>query len=103
MNDPAHLGLQRALEITAEMIDAAQGDNWPHVLELDARRQVCLVQARAGALGPEHRQALLSLQVHNQVLLERASLAHQAVEQQIGRHQYNHRALRTYIVSSSSR
>ncbi|RDS81856.1 hypothetical protein [Dyella psychrodurans] len=103
MNDPAHEGLERALEITAQMIEAARDENWSHVLELDARRQAYLQQVQAGAVGPRHRQALLALQVHNQTLLERAGLAHHAVEQQLGQHQYNHRALRTYIVSSSSR
>lgn len=99
MSDLARANLQRALDITVEMIDAAISDNWPRVVELDAQRQVCLEQFQAG---PQHREALLALQVHNRTLLERAHRAHDMVQQQLGRHQYNHRALRTYITSSSS-
>lgn len=103
MSDLAHANLQRALDITVEMIDAATSDNWPRVVELDAQRQVCLEHFQAGAAGPQHRDALLALQVHNRALLERANLAHEAVERQLNQHQYNHRALQTYITSSSSR
>jgi hypothetical protein len=100
MNDPVHAKLRRALDITIEMIDAATSENWSRVIELDTQRQAYLKQVPASA---EHREALLALQVHNQVLLERANLSHQALQRQLGQHQYNHRALRTYITSSSSR
>lgn len=103
MNDPLHAKLRRALDITVEMIDAATSENWSRVVELDAQRQVYLKQVPASAAGAEHREALLALQVHNRALLERANLAHEALQQQLGQHQYNHRALRTYIISSSSR
>jgi hypothetical protein len=103
MNDLIHASLQRALEITIEMMDAATSDNWAYVVQLDAQRQVYLDQVSAGTTGPEHRETLLALQAHNHAVLERANLAHQQIEQQLGQHQYNHRALRTYITSSSSR
>lgn len=100
MNDAAQDGLQRALAITVQMIDAAMFDNWERVAELDVERQVCLQQAQQGTTGPQHRDTLLALQAHNRALLERAQRVHDAVEQQLSQHQYNHRALRTYITSS---
>lgn len=103
MSNLAQASLQRALEITADMIDAATSGNWMHVVELDVERQACLEQAQTGATGLQHRAILLALKAHNQTLMEHANLARETIEQQLGQHQYNHRALRTYINSSSSR
>jgi hypothetical protein len=100
MNDAAQTELQRALALTVEMIDAAAHDNWMLVTELDARRQVHLQQVQHNALAAEHSETLQALQAHNRALLERAEQVRETVEQQLGQHQYNHRALRTYISSA---
>jgi flagellar protein FliT len=100
MKDALHMALQRALALTLEMVDAAERDNWDRVSELDAQRQVHLQHMETGALGMQHREALQALQAHNRALLERAGQVRETVEQQLSQHQYNHRALRTYMTSA---
>ncbi|MFC3652663.1 flagellar protein FliT [Dyella humi] len=100
MNEATQNELQRALALTVEMIDAAARDNWTLVTELDAQRQVHLQQIQHDTLAAQHREALQTLQVHNRALLERAEQVRETVEQQLSQHQYNHRALRTYITSA---
>lgn len=100
MNDAALTELQHALSLTVEMIDAAAHDNWTLVTELDARRQVHLQQVSSDTLGIQHRETLQALQAHNDALLERAEQVRNGVEQQLSQHQYNHRALRTYVTSA---
>ncbi|GAB2563903.1 hypothetical protein ISP15_05115 [Dyella jejuensis] len=98
MDDPTQAALQRALDITLAMTEAASSDNWTLVAELDEQRRTVL--PKADTAGSQHRETLLALEAHNRALLERAGLVRAAMEQQISRHQYNHRALRTYITSS---
>jgi hypothetical protein len=100
MNETTQGRLQQALALTVEMLDAAAQGNWALVNELDARRQVHLQRVHGGALGEEHRQALQALQAHNRAVLERAGQVRDAVELQLSQHQYNHRALRTYVASA---
>ena len=100
MNDAALTDLQHALTLTIEMIDAAAHDNWTLVTELDARRQAYLQLVPSDALAMQHRQTLQALQANNHVLLECAEQVRERVEQQLSQHQYNHRALRTYVTSA---
>lgn len=100
MNGIVHDELQHALTLTIAMSEAAAHDNWALVVELDARRQVHLQHMRRGDLDAQHRDALAALQAHNRALLERAEQVRDAVERQISQHQYNHRALRTYVSST---
>lgn len=100
MNDIALNSLQNALALTVEMINAAECDNWTLVGELDERRQFHLQQLQAVTLDSQHGEALQALQAQNQKLLERAEYVRNAVEQQLSQHQYNHRALQTYVTSA---
>ncbi|GLQ86779.1 hypothetical protein [Dyella flagellata] len=100
MNGSVQDDLQQALALTIEMCDAAAAGNWTLVIELDARRQLHLQHVQSGSLGLQHQELLATLQAHNLVLLERAQQAHEAVEQELSRHQYKHRALSHYVTSS---
>jgi hypothetical protein len=100
MSEAAHAGLQRALQITIEMLDAAAGNNWDRVIQLDAERQNQLRKRAAGPLGDQDRQLIATMRRHNQMLVAQADLARSALKQQLDQHQYKHHALRTYISSS---
>lgn len=92
--------LQQALALTILMSEAASEDNWTLVAELDAQRQVPLQRVQGATLDSRHRDPLASLEAHNRAVLERAQQVRDAVEQQLSQHQYNHRALRSYVSSS---
>jgi hypothetical protein len=98
MSGAAHAALRQALDISAQMLDAADRGHWSYVAELDAERQACIRQPHAA--DPYNIEALTTLREHNHRLLERAELARSGVERQLGQHKYNHRALSTYIASS---
>jgi hypothetical protein len=100
MNDAASAELQRALELTVGMLDAAAGNNWDRVDQLDAERQRNLRKRGTAPLNAGERQIVSTLLTHNQALLAHADAARAALREQIDQHQYNHRALRTYIASS---
>jgi hypothetical protein len=103
MNDTAHADLQRALQITVEMLDAAAGNNWDRVSQLDAERHRQLRKRQADLLSEQDRQIVATLLRHNQTLMAHADMARATLKKQLDEHQYNHRALRTYISSSESR
>jgi len=95
--------LKRALALTECMIEAASAQNWSLVAELDEARRPCLAAMQAAHLDAGHRADLLTLERHNRMLGEMVSRARKDAEQQLEQHQYNHRALRTYVSSSSAR
>lgn len=99
MTDIVFNALQQALALTVEMLDAATHGDWVLVSELDARRQACL-PPDTGTFGMQHRQTLQALHAHNQTLLARAEQMREQVGQQLSQHQYNHRALQTYVTSA---
>jgi hypothetical protein len=99
MTDAVFNALQQALALTVEMLDAASHGDWTMVSGLDARRQA-LLPAETGSFGAQHRETLQALHTHNQTLLARAEQAREQVEQQLSQHQYNHRALQTYVTSA---
>lgn len=99
MSDAVHQDLQRALVLTIEMVEAAMHDNWTLVSELDGQRHRHLQHAH-GAFGAEHYETLQLLHAHNGTLLERVEQVRSAAEQQLNQHQYNHRALQTYMTSA---
>lgn len=103
MNETVPAGLQRALQLTIDMLDAAAGNNWDRVSQLDAERHRQLRKRAAGPLSEQDRQIVATLLRHNQTLMAHADLARAALRQQLHRHAYNHRALQTYVRSSSSR
>jgi len=105
MNEQAHPDLQLALQTTTEMLDAAVNGNWDRVIQLEEKRQYQLRKYRVSAapLIELDRQVIATLRRHNQTLMAHADIAQGALKQQLDQHQYNRRALRTYISSSSSR
>jgi hypothetical protein len=103
MSEAAHADLQQALQITIEMLDAAAGNNWDRVIQLDAERHRPLRKRQADPLSDEGRQIVAALLRHNQTLMAHADAARAMLKKQLDEHQYNHRALRTYISSSGSR
>lgn len=98
MSGAADSALQRALTISAQMLDAADRDDWSRVADLDVERQTWMRQEHPA--NKHSSDALAALHEHNRLLLERAELAHMKIEQQLGQHKYNHRALNTYIASA---
>lgn len=100
MTSPAQDALQAALALTIQMSEAAADGNWTLVTELDAQRQIPLRHMQAISFDQRHREALASLEAHNRAVLDRVQGVRDAVEQQLSRHQYNYRALRSYVSSS---
>ncbi|GGA27637.1 hypothetical protein [Dyella nitratireducens] len=92
--------LQQALALTIQMSDAASDGNWTLVAELDAQRQIPLQHVQNASLDIQHRDTLAALQAYNRAVLERTQQVHDSIEQQLSQHQYNHRALRSYVSSS---
>jgi hypothetical protein len=103
MSGMAHADLQDALQLTVEMLDAANGGNWERVSQLDAERDRLLRKRQADSLSSADRETIAALLTHNQTLMAHAEAARNAVQGQLDQHQYKHRALRTYISSSGTR
>lgn len=103
MSEAAHTDLQDALQLTLEMLDAANSGNWERVGQLDSERDRLLRKRQADALSSGDHEIITTLLAHNQMLQAHAEAAQEAVKQQLDQHQYNHNALRTYISSSVSR
>lgn len=97
MSDSAYDGLQSALDITLQMLAAAADGQWQRVVELEAERQSCIGQHDDD---PRSRELLTTLHQHNEQLLKRADVEREALERELSRHKYNHRALSVYIASS---
>jgi hypothetical protein len=100
MSHHAQEALQQALALTIRMSEAAATGNWTLVTELDAQRQLPLQHMQDSSFDLRHRDALASLEAHNRAVLERAHQVREAVEQQLSQHQYNYRALQSYVSSS---
>ncbi|MBE1159520.1 flagellar protein FliT [Dyella acidiphila] len=101
MSRPAHPNLQQALQLTVEMLEAADGGNWERVSQLDAQRHRLLHSWKPQGANAQDRAAIDAMQTHNQSLMAHAEAARNLVQRQLDQHQYNHRALRTYISSSA--
>lgn len=100
MSSQAQDALRQALALTIQMSEAAAAGNWSLVADLDAQRQVSMQFMRSASFDIRHRDALASLEAHNRAILERVQQVRDSVEQQLSQHQYNHRALRSYVSSS---
>jgi hypothetical protein len=101
MNDVTHGEWQRALRITIDMLEAAVAGNWDRVSQLDAERQRSLRKRPVNPLSAEDRQIIAAMRNHNKTLMVYADAARATLKQQLDSHQYNRRALQTYIRSSS--
>ncbi len=97
MSDAACDGLQRALDITQQMLAAAADGQWQQVVELDSERQPCLRQHRYDQGSGE---LLTALYQQNEHLLKRADAARDALQRELSQQKYNHHALNAYIASS---
>jgi hypothetical protein len=98
MSDVVSMALTQALDLTAQMLAAAEDEQWSRVIELDTERQRWLQPPLA--VEPGQREALVNLIERNRRLLERARATHAGIELQLEQHKYNHRALNAYIASS---
>jgi Flagellar protein FliT len=103
MNEATRIDLQRVLQITIDMLDAAAGSNWDRVSQLDAERNRQLRKRESGPLTEHDREIIATVVKHNQTLKAHADAARSTLKQQLDQHPYNRRALQTYIRSSSSR
>jgi flagellar protein FliT len=92
-------GLQQAVQLTEQMLDAAREGDWQLATSLDSQRQPLLAAARQP--DPQWHELLTTLHEQNQHLLTLAVGAREQVEQQLGQHRYNHRALNSYLASSN--
>lgn len=101
MNGAGTSPLERAVALTLRMTEAAGNHDWNLVAQLEPVRQVCLDEVRAQPLKSTQRPLLIALDGHNRRLIELAGQAYRRAEEQLGRHQYNHRALASYIDSSA--
>ena len=90
--------LQRALSLSAQMIDAAHAGDWSQVSSLHAQCDQLLHGANQAVDGSE--QALRELQQHHTLLMQLAGHARDAVAEQIHRHVQAHHALQAYVVTA---
>jgi dsDNA-binding SOS-regulon protein len=98
MSGIASMALTQALELTSQMLAAAEDDQWSRVIELESERQKWLRPPLA--VEQAQRGALAILAERNRRLLERATAAQAEIGRQLEQHKYNHRALNIYIASS---
>lgn len=95
MNNADHAGLDRALQLGAQMLDAASRRDWASVAAL---RPECDALIRQSDLTDDYaREALPELQRQHQGLLQMAGDARDAVVGELGRQQQAHRALSAYL------
>lgn len=95
MNKANHAGLDRAMQLGAQMLDAASRHDWTSVAAL---RPECDALIRQGDLTDDYaREVLPELQRQHQSLLQMAGVAREAVVGELGRHQQVHRSLNAYL------
>lgn len=98
IGDAGHAELDRALRLSAQMLDAAQAGRWETMPALQAQ---CDALVRGEHPADEAtRSALQTLQERHLKLLELAGSARDAIGHDLGRHRHNHRALSAYLGSS---
>lgn len=90
--------LAQALKITEQMFAAADQSNWTAVTGLDAQLQRVLREDVLLQPGDEPRLRLLLEK--NSMLMQAATAARGTIEQELGQHNYNHKALNVYVSSS---
>ncbi|MGH8157249.1 MAG: hypothetical protein ACREPQ_03965 [Rhodanobacter sp.] len=90
--------LERALELSAQMLLAAQAGDWANVTTLQAQCDALLRCNHAG--NDVTRTALLELQRQYRNVTGLAGQAREAIALELGRHRHSHRALSAYLVSS---
>jgi hypothetical protein len=90
-----HAGLERALQLGAQMLEAARKQDWTSVAAL---RPECDALIRQGDLTNDYaREALPELQRQHQGLLQMAGDARDVIVGELGRQQQAHRALNAYL------
>lgn len=94
MNEAPHPDLQRALMLSADMLQAAGRGDWASASALQAECDRLLRQAPINAAG---LMAMRQLQLDQRALLELAAQARNAVSDHLSRHHVNHRAVSAYL------
>ncbi|MFK2903807.1 hypothetical protein ISP17_07515 [Dyella ginsengisoli] len=94
MNEAPHPDLQRALVLSADMLQAGRRGDWAGATALQAECDHLLRQAPINAAG---LMALRQLQLDQRTLLDLAVQARTMVSEHLARHHVNHRAVSAYL------
>lgn len=94
MIEAAHPDLQRALVLSADMLQAGRRGDWAGAAELQAECDRLLRQAPINAAG---LMAMRQLQLDQRALLELATQARNQASDSLARHHLNHRAVSAYL------
>lgn len=99
MDEAPHPDLQRALDLSTQMLAAGRAGDWATATERQGECDRLLRQATVNAAG---LMALRQLYLDQQELLGMASRARQSTESDLVRQRVNHRALSAYIKTSDA-
>lgn len=98
MEPVRHGGLDQALELSAQMLLAAQAGDWTNVTSLQTQ---CDALLRCNhAANDETHAALLELQRQYRDVNGLAGQAREVIALELGRHRHSHRALNAYLISA---
>jgi hypothetical protein len=86
---------EAVLEVSARLLQSARAGAWDS-MTADVTQRENLLRALPLS-GEKVREALETLQLHNEEIRALASNARDAVSQQLSEQQRNHRALNTYL------
>jgi hypothetical protein len=98
MSDNPNPALQHALALTRQMLLASESRDWERVADLNAQRRSLI--HNGGAPAAPDREALQTLIAQNEQLAQCVAAERDTVQRELGQHNYNRRALSTYIASS---
>lgn len=101
MTDARHAELEQALQLSAQMLEAAGAGHWESVATLQAECDVML--RRDHPADDATRGILQTMQEQHLKLLELTASARDATGQELGIHRHNHRALSAYLESDAKR
>jgi hypothetical protein len=99
MDEAAHPDLQRALDLSSQMLASARAGDWTSATEQQGECARLLRQATVNAAG---LMALRQLYLDQQELLGMAAQARQATGSDLIRQRVNHRALSAYMKTSDA-
>lgn len=96
MNVPGRADLEHALQLGAQMLDAAREGDWKAVAGLRPEYDALL---RQGAPANDvERDFLLQVQQQHQQLVELTAQARDSIARQLQQQRKNHRALNAYLL-----
>jgi hypothetical protein len=98
MNKAAdHAGLERALQMGAQMLEAARRQDWAVVATLQPECDALIRRSDLAVANGYVLETLPELQRQHQSLLQMAGDAREAIVGELGRQQLSHRALNAYL------